>query len=188
MTNTTGPDPRQLIAQLLIVAPQISTADIARATGVSESTIGQWRAALAVREPAPHATAVTDPTVRGPQGPLTATIVPTADATGVLCRLRGDPLVRRSGVGRYLLRWFELPQFDLAGWLRIGQALPPHYREPLTTLARDRAETWTVIAELLEQHGDHAERPSIPGQAIEGLRRPRRSSRSAVRRTERKPR
>jgi hypothetical protein len=144
--------------RLLIEQPAASVRTIARAAGVSPSTVQDVRQRMAAgRDPLPPRQRMS---ATGPPGGTVARVERRASVTGpvvtgqevsvMLARLMRDPSLRFSDAGRFLLRWLDMNRAGMDGYEQIIQTVPEHCAGAVATLARGYAEAWQDFAGLLE--------------------------------------
>ena len=142
---------RRLAAELLCLQTGGSLRDIARAAGISLSTVRDVRDRLRRGEPpvpASHAEkrSVTlgegekrDASRSGPPRPSLGTFA-NSDAPGdinrVLLALSKDPALRMNDAGRELLRWLHLHAVSCADSQKIPESVPDHCFDHLIEMAR----------------------------------------------------
>ena len=73
------------------------------------------------------------------------------DAQSVLRKLRNDPSLRHSEVGRALLRWLHGHSVDPGQWDNVSHSIPPHSVPLIVSLARHNASAWEELASELEK-------------------------------------
>ncbi|MGW1199781.1 helix-turn-helix domain-containing protein [Streptomyces sp. NPDC002536] len=134
---------RRSAAALLAADPGASLRKIARAAGVSASTVRDVRERVRHgRDPVPLRHRGARPAGSGAPPP-----VPTvADAVRLLMR---DPSVRSKESGRLLLRMLRTTGIDQEEWRRVMNDLPVHCAPLVRTVALRRAEEWRAFAELV---------------------------------------
>ncbi|HWF28470.1 MAG TPA: ParB/RepB/Spo0J family partition protein [Mycobacterium sp.] len=152
---------RQLAAELLCLQTGASLREIARAAGISLSTVRDVRDRLRRGDPpvpASHAEkrSVTvqegekrDASRRHPATPSLETFINTdepADINRVLLSLSKDPALRMNDAGRELLRWLHLHAVSCADSQKIPESIPDHCLDHLIEMARCCAANWAIIA------------------------------------------
>lgn len=145
---------RERAARLIAENPEASLRDISRAAGLSPGTVRDVLARIRRGEdPVPQrlrrAAGQLGDSRRcadgsGPPGRIFA-----QERARVLCRLRGDPSLRLSGVGRMLLRLLDVNTITEQEWERIIANVPDHCKETVLGLAEGCAEMWQKFAERL---------------------------------------
>ena len=152
---------RREAARLVSERPEASLREIARAAGVSATTVRDVRNRLRRGE---------DPVITGRL--RSALQVATGDGTladlqqdagkvarrsasteiaGYLRSLRRDPSMRFSESGRLMLRLMEPAALDVAVWERISGHVPAHSAGMVATIARECARVWSDFADEVEQ-------------------------------------
>jgi len=148
---------RSLARDLITKNPGASLTEIAREAGISPATahdvrrqlanghdqitLGQPGAGLDLRRIPGHGG-------RAPASPMPGHVRPPA---AVLQRLRRDPSLRSSELGRSLLRWLSVHSAGAEEWTGFLDGLPPHSTSLVTEVARGIAHTWTSFARELER-------------------------------------
>jgi hypothetical protein len=165
---------RRLAGRLLVEQPAASLRSIARAAGVSASTVLDVRRRVSAGEDPvsprqrdarggrdmPRAGAV--PRSR----PLRRPVPPPAqDPAHTLSTLRRDPALRFRDDGRSLLRWLDAHVGGMAQSGDMVQIVPEHLVRTVADLARSHAETWVRFAHDLEVRVVRTQLP--PGSAGE---------------------
>lgn len=123
---------RHLVSQLLISNPDASLRTVAKAAGVAPSTA--WRVRSNMRSGKQAAA----PSVPSPRR-----------RTDTLQHLKQDPSLRLTESGRTVLRWLNTPAVELVNWPKVIADLPPHCGPLLADLARQNADAWRAMADLL---------------------------------------
>jgi hypothetical protein len=75
-------------------------------------------------------------------------------ASTTLTMLRGDPSMRLSVKGRFLLRWMTISRGGMHASRQIMDSVPDHCVDAVAKLARSYAALWTEIASGLESRFD----------------------------------
>lgn len=150
---------RQVAAELLSSQTGGSLREIARAAGISLSTVRDVRDRLRRGEdpvPAPgkRGAAVRERENRDvspggrptpPLGTLAATDE-SAEINRVLLALSKDPALRMNAAGRELLRWLHLHAVSCTDSRKIPESVPDHCVDHLIELARQCSASWAMIA------------------------------------------
>ncbi|MGE2817752.1 ParB/RepB/Spo0J family partition protein [Mycobacterium heidelbergense] len=150
---------RQVAAELLSSQTGGSLREIARAAGISLSTVRDVRDRLRRGEdpvPAPgkRRAAVRqgenrDVSPGGRPTPPLGTLAATdesAEINRVLLALSKDPALRMNAAGRELLRWLHLHAVSCADSRKIPESVPDHCVDHLIELARHCSASWAMIA------------------------------------------
>ncbi|MEU9078508.1 ParB N-terminal domain-containing protein [Kitasatospora sp. NPDC004745] len=78
------------------------------------------------------------------------TDAPPAWAT-VAAKMAGDPAIRYTTGGREFLRWMQLHATDLdEDWRDLVDAVPPHWRGVIASIAERIGREWSLLAEQLK--------------------------------------
>ncbi|MFG3661590.1 hypothetical protein [Streptomyces sp. NPDC047706] len=139
--------------------PDASAQEVARAAGISLTTAKDTRKrARAGRGEPPPATAQPNggPVREGAAGhPALAerpgTHPASADLSLAVRRLRADPSLRFTEVGRKLLRTLDPSATQPHDWAAMAGSLPIHCAPLIAELARHHAESWQLLAESLTE-------------------------------------
>lgn len=152
---------RRLAAELLCLQTGGSLRDIARAAGISVSTVRDVRDRLRRGEPpvpASHAEKRSAKVQEGEQRDASRSDCPTpslgtfaniaepADINRVLHSLSKDPALRMNESGRELLRWLHLHAVSCADSQKIPESVPDHCLDHLIEMARRCSANWAIIA------------------------------------------
>ncbi|WP_268744782.1 ParB/RepB/Spo0J family partition protein [Amycolatopsis decaplanina] len=143
---------RRLAADLIRNDPGLSLRQVAKQVGISPETVRDVRGRLERGEsPTPNGSR----RLRTRQHPLNLTEPDLGHALdrerlAVLERLKADPTLRLSEVGRILLRMLTMHSIDGQEWERILQGVPPHLYGVVAGFARDHARVWAGFADHLE--------------------------------------
>nr|WP_285470388.1 ParB/RepB/Spo0J family partition protein [Actinokineospora globicatena] len=133
-------DGRRLACLMLREDPSTSLRQVATASGISLSTVRDVRDRLARGEdPVP-------PRQRQQERPDTTPTAPDRDVEDLLSRLRQDPSLRLSEMGRALIRLLSLHALTDQDRKALLDAVPPHCRTTVAELAHACAETWQDLA------------------------------------------
>ncbi|WP_411577048.1 ParB N-terminal domain-containing protein [Streptomyces sp. SCSIO ZS0520] len=147
---------RELAAALLLENPDASLREIARAAGLAPSTVMDVRDRLRYgQDPVPSSQRRTKKNAETPQkavAPHSARTVipkdPVADWTA-LQKLRKDPSLRFSEMGRVLLNWLS-SQPERENWQALLSNIPPHCVESVLQVAQANARAWEEFTEELK--------------------------------------
>ncbi|WET80947.1 helix-turn-helix domain-containing protein [Amycolatopsis sp. QT-25] len=147
-----GSERRKLAAELIRNDPGLSLRQVAKKVGISPETVRDVRARLERGEsPTPDGTrklrAKPHP-LRWPEPDFESTV--DRERLAVLERLKADPALRLSEVGRLLLRMLSLHSIDGQEWERILHGVPPHLYGVIAGFAKDHARVWSEFAGRLE--------------------------------------
>jgi hypothetical protein len=148
---------RRLAGQLISENPCLSLRQVAKAAAISPETVRDVRNRLRNGEdPVPRrraADAVTRTGVPAVPRREVAELAParprreqTLDLVAVVERLKVDPSLRYSDMGRNLLRMLSLHTLWTGEWESIVTNLPPHCRPVVSDLAREFAVLWADFA------------------------------------------
>ncbi|MEU7583233.1 ParB/RepB/Spo0J family partition protein [Streptomyces sp. NPDC041068] len=148
-----GAEGRRLASELIAQNPGLSLRQVARVASISPETVRDVRNRMMRGEdPVPR---------RGRQGnrddhrapaPRMArpSAVPDRDAAqdraAAVQRLKADPALRFSEIGRTLLRLLTIHTISMEEWDQIIDKVPPHCRGIVAYLAGESAEMWTEVA------------------------------------------
>lgn len=154
---------RRHAAAIIHDRPDAGLREVARATGLSAATVRDVRQRIERGEdPVPQR-------YRPPQKPGHPMVSPIsrprrlpnagrsrprelpADRDALLARLRHDPSVRFSEVGRNVLRWLHQHIVNTEDLENLDRGLPDHWAPVVASVARGCAEEWIKFAEYLEQ-------------------------------------
>ncbi len=152
---------RREAARLVSERPEASLREIARAAGVSATTVRDVRNRLRRGED-PVITgrlrsALKAATDEGALGELedgeakVARRGASTEIAGYLRSLRRDPSLRFSESGRLVLRLMEPAALDVAVWERISGHVPAHSAGMVARIARECARAWSDFADEVEQ-------------------------------------
>ncbi|WP_081736413.1 ParB/RepB/Spo0J family partition protein [Amycolatopsis orientalis] len=143
---------RRLAADLIRNDPGLSLRQVAKQVGISPETVRDVRGRLERGEsPTPDGSR----RLRTKTHPLSLTESELGHAldrerVAVLERLKADPTLRLSEVGRILLRMLAMHSIDGQEWERILRGVPPHLYGVVAGFARDHARVWAGFADHLE--------------------------------------
>lgn len=155
---------RREAAALMRADPAAGLRSVARATGLSPSTVrdvvqrtgrGEDPVPARYREPGAQATAERcggdDPArADGDPGARVPARAAGVDRGAVLEKLSNDPSVRFSDSGRQAIRWLQRHAVAPEAMRNVGSSLPNHWAPVVADLARSCAAAWAVLAEELE--------------------------------------
>ncbi|MFI6777287.1 transcriptional regulator [Nocardia sp. NPDC050412] len=147
---------RRRAREFLEADPAASTREIASAAGISPTTAKDVRRRLRVQlgaasqyrrdgEVAPEASpaGLVTGSARRPHSP---------DRTLMAHRLRADPSLRFTEVGRKLLRLLAIADPAPEEWQSMADSVPPHCASAVAELARCYAESWASLADSVSRH------------------------------------
>ncbi|RSN17567.1 helix-turn-helix domain-containing protein [Amycolatopsis roodepoortensis] len=143
---------RKLAAELIRNDPGLSLRQVAKQVGISPETVRDVRGRLERGEsPTPDGSR----RLRTKPDPLSLTETDLGHSLDrerltVLERLKADPALRLSEVGRILLRMLAMHSMDGQEWERILHGVPPHLYGVVAGFARDHARVWAGFADHLE--------------------------------------
>ncbi|MFF3641244.1 ParB/RepB/Spo0J family partition protein [Streptomyces sp. NPDC002564] len=146
-----GAEGRRLASELIAQNPALSLRQVARVAAISPETVRDVRNRMMRGEdPVPR---------RGRQADREDTVAPRVgrpsavpdrdaaqDRAAAVKRLKADPALRFSEIGRTLLRLLNLHTISMEEWDRIIDQVPPHCRGVVAYLAAESAERWTEVA------------------------------------------
>ncbi|MFI0137721.1 ParB N-terminal domain-containing protein [Streptomyces luteogriseus] len=142
----------------LAAHPDASAQEVASAAGISLTTAkdARKRARAAPEEPQTPARPNTGP-VRESGAGHPATMKPPreqpdgADLALAVRRLRADPSLRFTEVGRKLLRTLDPAAAQPHDWAAMASGIPIHCASLIAELARHHAESWQLLADSLTE-------------------------------------
>ncbi|KUL52860.1 ParB/RepB/Spo0J family partition protein [Streptomyces sp. NRRL S-1521] len=150
-----GAEGRRIASELIAQNPTLSLRQVARVAAISPETVRDVRNRMMRGE---------DPlTRRGRQargGDGTAAAAPrlgrtpsavlakdsAQDRAAAVKRLKADPALRFSEIGRTLLRLLSVHSISVEEWEQILDKVPPHCRGVVAYLAKESAEMWSEVA------------------------------------------
>ncbi|MGW7390789.1 streptomycin biosynthesis protein [Streptomyces venezuelae] len=147
-----GAEGRRVASELIARNPALSLRQVARVAAISPETVRDVRNRMMRGEdPVPrrgkrtdHDSHVAAPRVARPSA------VPDRDAAqdraAAVKRLKADPALRFSEIGRTLLRLLNIHTISMEEWDQIIEKVPPHCRGIVAYLAGESAEMWTEVA------------------------------------------
>ena len=142
---------RQLAAELITKRPEASLREIAKAAGISASTVRDVRARLRLGQ-SPILTSNAEKrdasraiSTKTPRTGDANTSEP-ADTSPVLSALSKDPALRMNADGRELLRWLHQHAVNSVDSQQIPESVPDHCLDHLVELARRCSANWAGIA------------------------------------------
>ncbi|MBB4717642.1 ParB/RepB/Spo0J family partition protein [Streptomyces luteogriseus] len=142
----------------LAAHPDASAQEVARAAGISLTTAKDLRkrARAALGEPQTTVRPNAGP-VRGSGAGHPAMVNPPrahpdgADLASAVRRLRADPSLRFTEVGRKLLRTLDPTTAQPHDWAAMASSIPIHCAPLIAELARHHAESWQLLADSLTE-------------------------------------
>ncbi|MFI0908751.1 ParB/RepB/Spo0J family partition protein [Streptomyces sioyaensis] len=148
-------DGRRRAHRILVDNPRAPLREVARTAGVALATARDVRARVdGGQDPVP-------PKVREAEARAAATRrrhreeverqLGLARAESVLRRLRRDPSLRLTAVGRTLLQLLSLHAVSAEEWQRLVAGVPPHVRQMVAEVARVCAQRWLDLARRMEE-------------------------------------
>ncbi|WP_434088561.1 winged helix-turn-helix transcriptional regulator [Amycolatopsis japonica] len=143
---------RKLAADLIRNDPGLSLRQVAKQVGISPETVRDVRGRLE-RGESPTPDGSRRLRTKPDQLSLKETDLGHAldrERLTVLERLKADPALRLSEVGRILLRMLAMHSMDGQEWERILHGVPPHLYGVVAGFARDHARVWAGFADHLE--------------------------------------
>ncbi|MEV0253857.1 streptomycin biosynthesis protein [Streptomyces sp. NPDC050732] len=147
-----GAEGRRLAGELIAENPGLSLRQVARVAAISPETVRDVRNRMMRGEdPVPQRgkQANRDDRATAPRIPRPSA-VPDRDAAqdraAAVKRLKADPALRFSEIGRTLLRLLSIHTISREEWDQIIDKVPPHCRGVVAYLAGESAEMWTEVA------------------------------------------
>lgn len=161
-------DRKAAAVRIVCERPRWSDRAIAEVVGLSPKTVGAVRARASEEIPQLPERVGRDGRVRAVRGPgarVLADAVPevrhraraadsAADMVDAIRRLRADPSLRFTEIGRSLLRLLSLSVVDGTRWDELAGRVPRHCVDAVADLAQQYATTWSRFATLLRQRAD----------------------------------
>lgn len=147
-----GAEGRRVAGELIAQNPGLSLRQVARVASISPETVRDVRNRMMrgedpvpQRGKQPHREDhVAAPRVARPSA------VPDRDTAqdraAAVKRLKADPALRFSEIGRTLLRLLTIHTISMEEWDQIIDKVPPHCRGIVAYLAGESAEMWTEVA------------------------------------------
>ncbi|MET9551019.1 MULTISPECIES: ParB/RepB/Spo0J family partition protein [unclassified Streptomyces] len=148
-----GAEGRRLASELIAQNPGLSLRQVARVASISPETVrdvrnrmmrGEDPVARRGRQPGGEHRVIAPRVARRPSA------VPARDAAqdraAAVKRLKADPALRFSEIGRTLLRLLNIHTISMEEWDQIIDKVPPHCRGVVAYLAGESAEMWTEVA------------------------------------------
>lgn len=136
---------RRRAGELLTASPDASLRQVARATGLSPTTVRDVKDRLSRGEdPVPGA-----PLTQGQQRSRQPRQPSALDPLVVLRRLNSDPALRSNEMGRVLLRTLSMQVIDAQLRQRLVENIPAHCIDSIVWLASECATSWTNFAAML---------------------------------------
>ncbi|MCF3120520.1 ParB N-terminal domain-containing protein [Streptomyces arenae] len=155
---------RELAARLLLENPDASLREIARAAGLAPSTVmdvrdrlrrGQDPVPSSQRRPRAGAGGLPEGEASRPAGVRAEAAECLVSSSAALRRLRKDPSLRFSNVGRTLLGWLS-NRPEREQWKEIVSGIPAHSVESVLQVAEANVRAWQEFAEQLKgELGEH---------------------------------
>ncbi|WP_189592661.1 ParB/RepB/Spo0J family partition protein [Streptomyces massasporeus] len=140
----------------LAAHPDASAQEVARAAGISLTTAkdARKRARALPGEPPPAEQPGDGPVREAGAGRPALVKRPkagSADLSLAVRRLRADPSLRFTEVGRKLLRTLDPAATQPHDWAAMASSIPIHCAPLIAELARHHAESWQLLAESLTE-------------------------------------
>ncbi|MFF7043993.1 ParB N-terminal domain-containing protein [Streptomyces massasporeus] len=140
----------------LAAHPDASAQEVARAAGISLTTAkdARKRARALPGEPPPTEQPCDGPvreTGAGRPALVKRPKAGSADLSLAVRRLRADPSLRFTEVGRKLLRTLDPSATQPHDWAAMASSIPIHCAPLIAELARQHAESWQLLAESLTE-------------------------------------
>ncbi|MFI8895679.1 ParB/RepB/Spo0J family partition protein [Streptomyces paradoxus] len=140
----------------LAAHPEASAQEVARAAHISLTTAKDARKRARAVQREPHTTAQPDDGPARERAAGRPAIVErprahpvSADPSLAVRRLRADPSLRFTEVGRKLLRTLDPSAPQPHDWAAMASSLPIHCAPLIAELARHHAESWQLLADSL---------------------------------------
>jgi ParB-like chromosome segregation protein Spo0J len=143
-------DRRREAAALLAAQPDAGLREVARATGLSPTTVRDVRLRIGRNEdpvPLKYRQGSADMPRQAAENLAEAGI----DRYAALRMLGEDPSLKFSDAGRQLLRWLHHRTIKSGEWESVVVGLPDHWTRIVADLARGCATEWRTLADRLEQ-------------------------------------
>lgn len=148
-------DGRRRAHQVLIDRPHAPLREVARTAGVALATARDVRARVdRGQDPVPPKLREAEARAAAARRRHTEEVerqLGLARAESVLRRLRRDPSLRLTAVGRALLQLLSLHAVSAQEWERLVAAVPPHVRHMVAEVARVCARRWLDLARQMEE-------------------------------------
>jgi ParB-like nuclease family protein len=145
---------RRRAGELITARPDASLREIARAAGISPSTVRDVRdRLLAGEEPAPAQRNNRRTPQDDRETPEERLSEHNRDPVVLISRLRKDPSLRFNEGGRTLLRLLDAHPVERAEWRRLVDSVPAHCTNDMWSLAKQQAGRWREFAEWLNSRG-----------------------------------
>ncbi|MEV5976515.1 ParB/RepB/Spo0J family partition protein [Streptomyces sp. NPDC052114] len=150
-----GAEGRRLASELIAQNPGLSLRQVARVASISPETVRDVRNRMMRGEdPVPRRGRQAQGEDRVPAVPAPRVGRPSAvpdrdaaqDRAAAVQRLKADPALRFSEIGRTLLRLLNIHTISMEEWDQIIDKVPPHCRGIVAYLAAESAEMWTEVA------------------------------------------
>lgn len=138
-----GAEGRQRASEFIALNPTASLREVAKAAGVSPTTVSDVRARLDRGE------RPTLPSQRDVPQVNQRTPTAAAEPRETIANLRRDPSLRFTEAGRVLLRFLDAGMIDADQWDDIIESVPAHQWEAVAHLARTCAGSWQIFANRL---------------------------------------
>jgi hypothetical protein len=142
----------------LAAHPDASAKEVAGAAGISLTTAKDARKRVRTDQGEPRTTvrpsdvSVPESGAGHPAGVKRPRAHPAgADLSLAVRRLRADPSLRFTEVGRKLLRTLEPSATQPHDWAAMASSIPIHCAPLIAELARHHAESWQLLAESLTE-------------------------------------
>ncbi|PNG23290.1 ParB/RepB/Spo0J family partition protein [Streptomyces cahuitamycinicus] len=142
----------------LAAHPDASVQEVARAAHISLTTAKDARKRARAAREEPQATVQQNAgpvrereAGRPPTGKRPSAHPVSTDPTPAVRRLRADPSLRFTEVGRKLLRTLDPSAPQPHEWAAMASSLPIHCAPLIAELARHHAESWQLLAESLTE-------------------------------------
>lgn len=147
---------RRRTGDLIAANPAASLREIAREAGVSPATVRDVRKRLECgNDPVPPQQRRSEKAERRLNDATSAEVLPDRRKDSqtvkiILEKLRRDPSLRLSDVGRDVLIWLGANSLSISDWSNIIDQIPPHCFSLIAQLAQSCAQEWGSFANELK--------------------------------------
>lgn len=144
---------RRLASEVINGSPNASLREIAKAAGIAVSTAKDVRERVrAGQDPVPprqHDNS--QQRRRGSDSTAEQSRVARSDRASMLNRLKNDPSLRQTELGRLILRWLDSGPAASTEQAQLVSGVPAHCIEQVARLARDSGDAWYSFADHLDR-------------------------------------